>query len=158
MNLYPERGFRQRRLLAILVRMRSVAGLVTLAVVLSITACGDDDDASVPNAAALYGQTFKSTSVEGHEMVAGTDVSFTFDADGMSVNAGCNTLLGQLEIVDGTLSVGTMAQTSMACTDDLMEQDQFLVSFLEASPTISLDDDTLTLTGSDTTITAVAIS
>ena len=123
-----------------------------------MTACGSDDDASVPDAAALNGQTFKSTSIEGHDLTAGTNVTLAFDGDGISVNAGCNTIFGQLEIVDGALSVGTMAQTMMGCTDDLMEQDQFLVEFLEAGPAISLDHDTLTLTGADTTITADAIS
>ena len=141
-----------------LVHMRSMPGLVALAVVLSITACTGDDRVLVPDAAALYGQTFESTSIEGHDMTAGTDVTFAFDGDGISVNVGCNTMFGQLEIVDGVLSVGTMAQTMMGCTDDLMEQDQFLAVFLESGPSVSLDHETLTLTGADTTITADAIS
>ncbi|MGE0306168.1 MAG: META domain-containing protein [Acidimicrobiia bacterium] len=157
-NLYPKRGFRRAGALCMLVAVRCISGFIAFVVVLSITSCGGDDEASAPNAAVLRGQTFKSTSVEGHDMVAGTDVTFAFDGDGVSVNAGCNTLLGQLEIVDGALSVGTMAQTMMGCTDDLMEQDQLLVSFLEAGPAISLADNTLTLAGADITITADAIS
>ena len=121
-----------------------------------MTGCGDDD-AAAPTVDDLAGSTFESTSVEGHDMVAGTNVTMTFDTDGVAVNAGCNTLRGGLAIEDGTLQVGTMAQTMMACTDDLMAQDTFLVEFFDAGPTITLEDDVLTLTASGATITAAEI-
>ena len=47
-----------------------------------------------------------------------------------------------------------MAQTMMACTDDLMTQDTFLAEFLTSGPTITLDGRTLTLAGADATIVA----
>lgn len=121
-----------------------------------LVACGDDDP-STPNAEQLDGQTFESTSVQGHEMVTGTNVTVNFDDDGISVRAGCNTLFGAYEIAGGAVAVGAMAQTMMACTDDLAQQDQFLVEFFEAGPSITLDNDTLTLTAQGVTITAEAI-
>lgn len=133
----------------------SRTGLILL-LALTISACGDDDS-STPRAEQLHGHTFKSTSIDGREMVAGTNVTISFDDDGLAVNAGCNTLVGAFEIDDGVLVVGTMAQTLMACTDDLMQQDQFLVGFLEAGPTVTLDKGTLTLVGENVTLTAEAI-
>lgn len=123
---------------------------------LAVTACGDDG-ATTPTAEQLRGQTFKSTSVEGRELVAGTNVTFDFDDNGVAVNAGCNTLLGTSEVASGALVVGTMAQTMMACTDDLMQQDAFLLEFLQAKPAITLDQGTITLVGQNVSITAEPI-
>src|SRR5687767_1039984 len=96
--------------------------LIPITFLTAAVATGCGDDAAAPTVDDLAGSTFESTSVEGHDMVAGTNVTMTFDADGVAVHAGCNTLRGGLAIEDGTLQVGTMAQTMMACTDDLMAQ------------------------------------
>lgn len=127
--------------------------LIAATALTTLTACGDDGG-STPSIDDLSGSSYKSTSVEGFEMVAGTDVTFTFDGDGISVNAGCNTMFGGIEINDGVLSVGPMASTRMACDEALMEQDAALIQFLEAGPKLELDDDVLTLIGADATITA----
>jgi heat shock protein HslJ len=132
---------------------RALPVVACLTIVLGV-ACSDDNDSSTPTVAGLAGKTFESTSVEGHEMVAGTNVTMTFDSDGVAVNAGCNTLRGAITIADGTLQVGPMAQTLMACTDDLTAQDTFLAGFFVAKPTITLDGRTLRLEGPDATITA----
>lgn len=87
-------------------------------------------------------------------MVAGTSLRIEFDGEGMAANAGCNTLFGEVEISDGALLVGPMAQTLIGCSDDLIEQDQLLVQFLESGPAIRLERDTLTLSGDGTSITA----
>jgi heat shock protein HslJ len=123
---------------------------------LMLVACGDDG-ASTPDADELDGRTFESTAVEGHELVGGTKVTLDFDDDGLAVRAGCNTMFGGFEIAGGALAVGAMAQTMMACTDDLSQQDQFLVGFFEAGPSITLDGRRLTLTAQGVTITAEAV-
>ena len=135
--------------------MRALRSLIPVACLTALLAsgCGDDDPAA-PAVGGLAGKTFESTTVEGHEMVAGTNVTMSFDQDGMAVNAGCNTLRGAITIEDGVLAVGPMAQTMMACTDDLMAQDTFLGEFFAAGPTITLDDGTLVLTTPDASITA----
>ena len=136
--------------------MRAPRTVVTVACLAALAGagCTDDDADSTPTVAGLDGKTFESTEVEGHPTVAGTNVTMTFDQDGIAVNAGCNTLRGAITITDGTLEVGPMAQTMMACTDDLMGQDTFLAEFFAAGPTITLDGRTLTLVGADATITA----
>jgi heat shock protein HslJ len=121
-------------------------------VVLVATGCSDED--STPTMGRLDGTTFESTLVTGHDLVGGTHVRMTFEQDGISVNAGCNTLVGSASVAGERLLVGTMAQTMMACTDDLTAQDQFLAQFFESKPTISLDGRTLRLTGPDATIVA----
>jgi heat shock protein HslJ len=136
--------------------MRAMRSLIPVACVAALALAGcSDDDPEAPTVAGLNGKTFVSTAIEGRPPTAGTNVTISFDDDGVAVNAGCNTLFGAATIEGGTLQVGAMGQTMMACTDDLTEQDTFLAEFFTAGPTITLDDDTLVLTGPDATITAV---
>jgi heat shock protein HslJ len=136
--------------------MRASRPLVTVVCLAALVAggCSDDDADSTPTVAGLAGKSFESTDVEGHEMVAGTNVAMAFDEDGVAVSAGCNTLRGAITIDGGALQAGPMAQTMMACSDDLMTQDAFLAEFFSSGPTITLDGRTLTLAGSGATIVA----
>jgi heat shock protein HslJ len=108
----------------------------------------------VPTAEELDGHTFVATSVDGRELVAASELTLAFEDGRISAMAGCNTMNGSYTIDDGALEVGALAQTAMACEDALMDQDQWLASFLESSPTVALADSVLTLTGDDATITA----
>lgn len=136
------------------ITLLAVAGSLVLA------SCGDDEDdggaASAVAAADLNGRVFVSTSVEGHDLVDGSTVTLSFDADNVGAQAGCNTMTSGFTIEDGDLTIGTMASTMMACSDELMAQDQWLASFLSDDPAISLDGDVLTLSESDVTITLSA--
>jgi heat shock protein HslJ len=145
--------------------VRWVAIAATAAALLGATACGDDDDddsaeaaettggGAVPTAEELIG-VYVSSAVDGHELVDGTAITLTFEADFLAVVAGCNTLNGGFSVVDGALEVGTLASTLMACDEALSAQDTWLAGFLEAGPAVALDGDVLTLTGADATITA----
>ena len=143
--------------------------LVLLALsALALAACGSDDDSpaaddslpavgSAPTADDLVDRTFESTTVTGYELVADSIIELTFMADSVAARAGCNSMNGGYEIVDGTLEVGVMATTMMACDDALMDQDTWLSEFLTSGPEIALDGDTLTLTGDDATLTMSAV-
>lgn len=96
----------------------------------------------------LDGLTFVTTSVTGHELVPDSEVVMTFEGEQLSVQAGCNTMFGRYTLEQDTLQVPMMAQTQMACDEDLMAQDQWLIEFLEDGPQVGLADGTLTLTGS----------
>lgn len=138
---------------------RTALTLVALST-LALAACGSDDDTasgSAPTADDLDGVTFESVDVTGHEPVADTTISLAFRADALSANAGCNTLNGGYTITDGTLEVAAMASTMMACTEELMAQDGWLAEFLASRPEIALDGDTLTLTGTESTLTLDAV-
>lgn len=94
----------------------------------------------------LDGNTFVSASVDGHDLVDDTVVTLTFTADTVSANAGCNTMSGGFTIDDGTLTVAPdMAQTAMACPEDLTAQDAWLAQFLQSGPDATFADDVLTL-------------
>src|SRR5262245_49784100 len=141
-------------------RLAPLALLVLLALPL---ACGDDDSASgaapagsgsSPTAAQLNGNTYRSTSVQGQALVADTSLTLHFEANRISANAGCNQMNGGYTIDEGVLRVGNMAQTLMACPDDLQKQDDWVAALLTSNPAISLAGDTLTLSGNGVTITA----
>ena len=89
----------------------------------------------------------------GYDLVEGSEITMNFLDDGVSVNAGCNTMSGGYEITDGTFVAGQFAMTMMACEEALMDQDTWLSEFLASSPTIALDGSTLTLTSEESTIT-----
>ena len=86
----------------------------------------------------LIDQTYLSTSVTGHELVAGSEITMSFTADTVSINAGCNTMNGTYSLEGGALKVGQDLQmTMMGCPEDLMAQDTWLAGFLQAGPTIT---------------------
>jgi heat shock protein HslJ len=132
-------------------------------VVLVSAGCGDDgDDAddggsaagTAPEAADLDGSTFTVTDVEGQEVVEGSTITIDF-AEGLVVAAGgCNTLRGGYTVEDGVLVVDVLASTQMACDEPLMAQDDWIGALLESGPRVTLDGDTLTLSGGDVTLTA----
>lgn len=127
---------------------------------LALAACGSDGGStsgSAPTADELAGQAFVSTDVTGYDLFPDSEIEIGFEADTIAARAGCNSMTGGYSITDGALEVGAMAATMMACDDALMAQDTWLSEFLTAGPEISLDGETLTLTGADATITLAAV-
>lgn len=131
---------------------------MTTAVVMLLLAggCGADDG-STGGDGELTGRTFLSESVtEGGQdrgLVADTRISLNFTTDGqVSANAGCNHLLGEVTITTERLEVGPMGGTEMGCDPQRHAQDEWLMDFLESSPTWLLDGDRLTLTAGNTEI------
>jgi heat shock protein HslJ len=118
--------------------------------------CGGED-ASTSADGDLTGRTFLSESVtengQARELVDGTRISLDFTTDGqVSANAGCNHLFGDVTIDEDRLEVGLMGGTEMGCDPDLHAQDEWLMSFLQSSPSWTLDGDRLTLTAAGTEI------
>jgi heat shock protein HslJ len=111
------------------------------------------DGATAVDAAALAGHTFLSTEVVGQDLVAGSQITLTFDESNVAANAGCNTMTGGYKVADGKLQVSQLAQTQMACEPLSDAQDRWVAELLSSDPTIALTDTTLTLEGSGTTVT-----
>lgn len=125
-------------------RKRSVAVLAVLGVGLALGACGSES-------ADLAGKSYTSTEVRGHDLVEGSTITLSFEDGRVSAKGGCNTLNGDATWEGDTLEVAEpMASTMMACDQPLMDQDQWLSTFLTSSPALEVDGDTLTL-GDDTT-------
>lgn len=130
-------------------------GLVAGLLVLMAASCGDDDTASSSetlSADTLDGKTFLSTDVTGQTLVADTRITLRFEGESLSAIAGCNTMTGGYTVDGDVLKVGALAQTRMACEEDLMAQDQWIVDLLTGSPKATLADDVLTLATDATTV------
>lgn len=128
----------------------TVLGLAVVAV--SVTACGGDDD-TTPSAADLDGRTFVATAIEGYTIVDGSEVVVSFADDLVLVEAGCNSQRAGYDVEDGSLVVGELAATMMACDDVLMAQDQLVGDIMRAGPAITLDGDEMVLTTDSATVT-----
>ena len=129
--------------------------LMTAAVVMIAASCGDDSTASSSEPLTtdtLDGKTYLSTDVTGQTLVADTRITLRFEGTSLSAIAGCNTMTGGYTIEGDVLKVGALAQTRMACEDDLMAQDQWIADLLTGSPKITLTDDVLTLATDATTV------
>ena len=137
--------------------------LMVLAVGLLVTACGGDSDSSASDSSSssgssvtasdLDGSTFQSTSVEGHDLVAGSTVRLTFEDGSLSANAGCNTMSSPYVVTDGRLAwTGPPMATMMGCPDDLINQDTWLLNLLQAGADATLEGDDLTLVSGDVTL------
>lgn len=94
-----------------------------------------------------------ASQIDGErQIVEGTQIEVTFLDGQITVVAGCNTMVGEVSTEDGILTVGQMASTLMACEQPMMDQDAWLGELFESAPTWSLDGDTLTIQGADSTL------
>jgi heat shock protein HslJ len=137
--------------------------LVALVLVVAlVSACGDastSDSASPGDAGGDTGGvdlqgTYVADSVDSdaRQLVPGTTVRLTFKGDAVVAEAGCNTMHGSFEVDSGRLSVRQVGMTMMACDQALMDQDDWIADFLESSPSLSVDGDTVTLASDDVTM------
>ncbi len=132
-----------------------------------LAACGDDDTeqtqppasepaatpSTAPGAAAdLNGMSFTADElvVDGQARPAAADTTLTLSfADGsVSADFGCNSGSGPYRVDDGVLVVEPLSTTRKGCSGELGDQDGFMNELLSGSPTVQLDGDQLTLTGS----------
>jgi heat shock protein HslJ len=86
-------------------------------------------------------------------MPTGSQVMLWFTADGRLVaHAGCNTITGKVELSGGQIWMAEMAMTEMGCADDLLAQDQWLASLLDAPPSWQLSGPHLRVSTGQTVI------
>ncbi len=125
----------------------------TLAAALLLAGCGSvsADDGGEPGG----GGSDRDDALVGRPFVS-SRFSLTFNDGTMSARSGCNTMFAPYNVVDGRLTLtGPLGGTEMACEDPLMAYDERLADFLADDPAYELVEDTLTLTGADTTIELV---
>ncbi|MCL8025678.1 META domain-containing protein [Nocardioides bruguierae] len=96
--------------------------------------------------ADLDGSTWTSTRVRADEAPADTEVRLTFEGEQLGASVGCNSLGGQVSLVEGVLEVGDLAMTEMGCPADLAAAETWLVDVLSSGPSLALDDGLLTVT------------
>ena len=146
-------------------RWSAAVAVMTALVVLGVAGCGSDNSSEATDESAtsasgsavtaddLEGGTYASTSVTGHDLVEGSTINLSFEGQRMQLSAGCNIISAAYDVTDGTLAwTGEPAATMMACPDDLMAQDQWLVELFQDGVTATSDGSTLTLTNDEVTI------
>lgn len=145
-----------------------MAATVVVVAALGMSACGSDSDASssdskdskstTTTAAAssssdLDGTTWTSTNVMGHDLVAGSTITLTFTDGDLAIVAGCNTMSGAYSVDGDTLTLdGQSRTTMMGCEQDLMDQDQWLVTWFTDGVTMTTTDAGMTLAGGDVSV------
>ena len=103
----------------------------------------------------FMGLTFLLESSEGFEPVEGSTIRLGFREGEMSelgftLHAGCNSMSGDFTLEEGVMNVAGMMMTEMGCEQELMEQDNQLIAFMQSSPGFDFNNNRVTLTGSDT--------
>lgn len=119
-----------------------------------LAACGEDTvspgGAQSPDQVA--GRVFVGDEVTGRQLVAGTTLRLDF-TDGLRADAGCNQLGGDGTIADGVLVATISSMTEMGCDRPRMDQDAWVVSFLESRPAATVIGPSLTLAKEGVTVT-----
>jgi len=119
--------------------------LAVLALAGMLTGCAGDADPA--------GTTYGVVQVTGHELATGSDVVLAFTEDSVGTQPGCNAFTAPARWDDGTLELeGEPAGTRMACSPDLMAQDQWFTAFLGSSPTLTFEGEELVLAAGEVTV------
>lgn len=98
--------------------------------------------------------TYVSTAViefdgEPRELIEGTNLRVSFSEERINFSGGCNSHSSTFRITDeGEIDVDQIVGTAVGCPQELVDQDNFLRSFLQRGPSIEVDDLGLTLTSS----------
>lgn len=126
---------------------KSGARVILLAALGSAGGCGQEDGATPGEVDPLRGRTFLLQSSEGFQALPGTTVRLGFSDDDASFNAGCNSYSGPYQLKNGVLSVARFGSTEIGCDAPLHQQDDWIATFIEGGPRLTLRGNDLTLDG-----------
>lgn len=138
-------------------------GIATILAVVLLAACGSDGDGEAAgqsgesareplrsDMALLEAASFVSTSVEGRELLPGTEVWLSLDEETLAVSGGCNTSFGAYTLDDGTLGwESDPASTMIACSEEETEQDAWVSDLLATGVAATTDGADLHLASGD---------
>lgn len=95
----------------------------------------------------LNGRSFVSTTVTGHDLVPDSSVSLSFEDGRLAARPGCNNYSGPVSVTDGVLAwSGPAISTLMACSEELMAQDEWFNQLLTDGAALTVGENSLTLT------------
>ena len=135
-----------------------------LMTVLGLVGCasGDGTIPTIPMPTAstgpesLVGPEWSLRSIGGKPVVAGTTLTAAFsNEDRVSGSAGCNRYFGSARATNGSLSVGPLGSTMMACAQDVMEQEALYLAALQSATVYSIQGTELRLGLSESQVTLV---
>jgi len=123
--------------------LRSILLATTMA--LALAAC---DEAGQEDRVSLTGTAWIAQSINGKPVIEPGGVTLTFSDERVTGRSGCNTYFGAAEHKNGTLKIGSIGATKMACLrDGLMQQESEFLNTLQAAQNYAVESDRLTLTG-----------
>lgn len=121
-----------------------IAALTTLIgiVALVLTACSPP---AVVSADPLEGTSWELTTYGKTKPIEGTTITAKFEEGQVHGSSGCNTYFGSYEVSGGTISVGQIGMTEMACLEPegSMEQEMVYLQFLGEAKSFLLTDEGL---------------
>lgn len=105
---------------------------------------------SRPESSELQGTSWILTSFGPNDnqtaVLPDTELTLNFDGEQINGSAGCNSYFADVAVEDGTLSVGLVGSTLMACMDEgVMQQESEFVSMLAEATRYTLRGNRLTL-------------
>jgi heat shock protein HslJ len=118
----------------------------------TLTACDAGSSRGDALASQLDEHEFLSRSVEGHELVEGTEIRISFRDGEISAYAGCNHMSGSFTLEGNVLRLTGLGSTEIGCEAELHAQDEWLQELLSGSPTLTFDDPELTIETEDATL------
>jgi heat shock protein HslJ len=108
--------------------------------------------AASPLANTNWYLTFLGSLDAPERAVQGSSVTFSFNGDGsLSGSTGCNSFASNYTPAeDGTIVIGEVVMTKIACTDEaLAAQEQQVIALLQAADTFYIEGITLELAGAE---------
>lgn len=136
--------------------------VVALLAAIALAACAapaTTRPAAQPNLPAeqpeLPGTRWVLTDLNGTAPIADRAPTLEFGADGRATGTGsCNQYFGSYTIDGGTLNVGQLGSTMMACEEPVMQQEISFLQTLGTAAIFTVAGDTLTITtAADATLT-----
>jgi heat shock protein HslJ len=116
------------------------------------SACDDDPPGSDPSNRTFLAQDVTENG-SPRVLVDGTTLQLHFyESPRVTASAGCNTLDGRYSIADGAFVLSDAASTEIGCDTPLHDQDDWYFGFLQSSPSIVVEGDSLVLDGDGTRI------
>ncbi|MBP6013276.1 MAG: META domain-containing protein [Alphaproteobacteria bacterium] len=120
--------------------------LTILAVGLTLSAC----ESAVSNdqgEGRLAQNDWIAETIAGRPVINPARVTLAFLEGRVSGRSGCNLYSGPVEIGPGTLKIGALISTKMACMQEgVMQQESAYLSALQSAQTYSIGGDKLTIT------------
>jgi heat shock protein HslJ len=109
---------------------------------------------------SLVGPTWRLVTIAGQPVIEGATVTAEFSTENrVSGRAGCNLYFGSAEAQAGSIEVGRLGSTLMACAPEgVMEQETRYLSTLQAAKSYAVSGDELRLGPSADEVTLVFTS
>jgi heat shock protein HslJ len=106
---------------------------IVIALALGLAACDETGTET------LTGTKWVAETINGKPVIEPGGVTLTLSDERVTGRSGCNTYFGAAEHRDGTLKIGSIGATKMACMrDGLMQQESEYLNTLEASQSYAI--------------------